>query len=77
MVGEVFGVSFVRTPGRDPSRITISVDPGTRWAIQVWQGQYVESGIREPVHPGPPGVSGPSQMPASPPPGWGAAAWAA
>jgi len=40
--GVIYGASFTRTTRLDPSRITLTVDPGTIWQIQAWQGKYIQ-----------------------------------
>ncbi len=49
LLGEIFGASFRRSARLDPSRITVTVDPGTRWEIQLWQGRYVEHASATPT----------------------------
>jgi hypothetical protein len=42
LAGEIFGATFTRSARLNPAKITLTVDPGTVWQIQVWQGKYVQ-----------------------------------
>jgi len=44
LAGEIFGATFTRSAKLDPSKITLTVDPGTYWQIQVWSGKYIAHG---------------------------------
>ncbi|HEY5032334.1 MAG TPA: hypothetical protein VIJ54_07675 [Actinomycetes bacterium] len=42
LAGEIFGATFTRSARLDPTKITLTVDPGTVWQIQVWDGKYIQ-----------------------------------
>ena len=42
LAGEIFGATFTRSGRLDPTKITLTVDPGTVWQIQVWDGKYIQ-----------------------------------
>ena len=41
LAGEVFGSTFTRSVRLDPARLTLTIDPGAHWLLQVWAGKFV------------------------------------